>query len=130
MTRQEITKDLFEEMEESEITVISQEVKEPKEKQKPEKNKAAKKAKLNVGCYYDTGNDFISSVIGHACAMHILKLMEGHVFEFPVYADIEVVATVHKEGATEAATTFCETLEKMVILLEYMLQIFQALKTD
>ena len=74
--------------------------------------KAAKKAKLNVGCYYDTGQDFISSVIGHACAMHMLKLMEGHTFEFPVYADIEVVATVHKEGATEAAISFCETLEQ------------------
>lgn len=74
--------------------------------------KAAKKAKLNVGCYYDTGKDFISSVIGYDCAMHILKLMEGHAFEFPVYADIETVATVHKEGATEAAITFCETLEQ------------------
>ena len=73
--------------------------------------KAAKKAKLNVGCYYDTGKDFISSVVGHDCAKHILKLMEGHTFEFPVYADIETVATVHKEGATDAAITFCETLE-------------------
>lgn len=74
--------------------------------------KAAKKAKLNVGCYYDTGKDFISSAIGHECAMHILKLMEGHAFEFPVYADIETVATVHKEGTTDAAISFCETLEQ------------------
>ena len=30
----------------------------------------------------------------------------------PIYADIETVATVHKAGATEAAISFCEQLEK------------------
>ena len=74
--------------------------------------KAAKKAKLNVGCYYDTGKNFISSEVGFDCANHILKLMEGKQFEFPVYADIETVATVHKKGTTDAAITFCRTLEE------------------
>lgn len=74
--------------------------------------KAAKKAKLNVGCYYDTGKDFISSEVGYDCALHILKLLEGHQFEFPVFADIETVATVYKKGTTDAALMFCETLEK------------------
>lgn len=74
--------------------------------------KAAKKAKLNVGCYYDTGKDFISSEVGYDCALHILKLLEGHQFEFPVFADIETVATVYKKGTTDAALIFCETLEK------------------
>ena len=74
--------------------------------------KAAKKAGLKVGCYYDTGKDFISSEVGHDCALHILKLLAGHEFEFPVYADIETVATVHKAGATDAAISFCTTLEQ------------------
>lgn len=74
--------------------------------------KAAKKAKLNVGCYYDTGKDFISSEVGYDCALHILKLLEGHQFEFPVFADIETVATVYKKGTTDAALMFCEMLEK------------------
>ena len=73
--------------------------------------KAAKKAGLKVGCYYDTGSDFISCVNGYDAANHLIGLLNGHQFEFPIYADIETVATCHKVGATDAAITFCETLE-------------------
>lgn len=73
--------------------------------------KAAKKAGLKVGCYYDTGADFISSVNGYDAANHLIGLLKGHQFEFPIYADIETVATCHKVGATDAAIIFCTTLE-------------------
>lgn len=74
--------------------------------------KAAKKAGLKVGAYYDTGSDFISSAIGFNCANHMLQLLDGKQFEMPIYADIETVTTVQKAGATEAAIAFCEQLEK------------------
>jgi GH25 family lysozyme M1 (1,4-beta-N-acetylmuramidase) len=74
--------------------------------------KAAKKAGLKVGCYYDTGKDFISSEVGHDCALHILKLLAGHEFEFPVYADVETVATVYKHDTTKCVTAFCRDLER------------------
>lgn len=73
---------------------------------------AAKKAGLKVGAYYDTGKDFISFSIGYRCADHILTLLKGHEFEYPIYADIETVATVYKVGATDAAIAFCTRLEK------------------
>ena len=73
--------------------------------------KAAKKAKLNVGCYYDTGKEFITSEKGYADAQHFLSLLEGHQFEFPVYADIETAATVYKKGITDAAVAMGDALE-------------------
>lgn len=74
--------------------------------------KAAKKAGLKVGCYYDTGSDFISSPNGHAVAKHMIGLMKDHQFEFPVYADIESTATTYRFEATKAAIAFCMTLEQ------------------
>ena len=74
--------------------------------------KAAKKAGLKVGCYYDTGSDFISSPNGCAAAKHMIELMKDHQFEFPVYADIESTATIYKYETTKAAIAFCKTLEK------------------
>lgn len=73
---------------------------------------AAKKAGLKVGCYYDTGKEFIDSAAGHQAAMHILKLLKGHEFEYPVYMDIETAATVYRKGITDAAVIFGSTLEK------------------
>lgn len=73
---------------------------------------AAKKAGLKVGAYYDTGKDFISFSTGYRCADHILTLLKGHEFDYPIYADIETVATVYKVGATDAAIAFCTRLEK------------------
>lgn len=73
--------------------------------------KAAKKAGLKVGCYYDTGKDFISHANGYDAARHMLTLLKDHEFDYPVYADIETVATVHRTGATDAAISFCTALE-------------------
>ena len=74
--------------------------------------KAAKKAGLKVGAYYDTGSDFISSAIGFNCANHMLQHLDGKQFEMPIYADIETVTTVQRAGATEAAIAFCNKLEE------------------
>lgn len=73
--------------------------------------KGAKEAGLMVGCYYDTGRDFVGKVNGEKAARHFLKLMKGYSFEMPVYADIEVVATCYKSMATDAAIAFCDTVE-------------------
>ena len=72
----------------------------------------AKAAGLYVGAYYDTGKNFISYSEGFRCAEHFLTLLKGKSFEYPVYADIETVATVHKYGATDAAISFCRMLEQ------------------
>ena len=74
--------------------------------------KAAKKAGLKVGCYYDTGSDFITSPNGYIAAKHMIGLMKDHQFEFQVYADIESTSTAYKFETTKAAITFCMTLEK------------------
>ena len=74
--------------------------------------KAAKKVGLKVGCYYDTGSDFISSEKGYDAAKHMIGLMKDHQFEFPVYADIESTATTYRFQTTKAAISFCTTLEK------------------
>lgn len=74
--------------------------------------KAAKKAGLKVGAYYDTGSDFISSAIGFNCANHMLQHLDGKQFEMPIYADIETVTTVQRAGSTEAAIAFCNKLEE------------------
>lgn len=74
--------------------------------------KAAKKSGLHVGCYYDTGIDFIDSAHGYDAVKHILTLLEGHEFDYPVYMDIETASTVHKKGITDAAIAFGSELEK------------------
>lgn len=73
--------------------------------------KAAKKAGLKVGCYYDTGKDFIDSASGYIAAEHCLRLLDGHQFEYPVFMDIETAATVYKKGITDAAIAFGSKLE-------------------
>ena len=73
--------------------------------------KAAKQAGLKVGCYYDTGANFINSANGYAAAEHFLSLLEGHEFEYPVFADVEVQATVHKKGITDAIIAMGNKLE-------------------
>lgn len=74
--------------------------------------KGAKEAGLKVGCYYDTGRSFTSRLAGIEDANHMIKLMEGKSFDYPVYADIETVATAYRSLATDAAIAFCDTLEK------------------
>ena len=72
----------------------------------------AKKAGLYVGCYYDTGRQFNNRAEGVKNALHFIELMKGKSFEYPVYADVETVATCYRQGATEATIAFCDTLEK------------------
>ena len=74
--------------------------------------KEAKKAKLKVGAYYDTGKDFISPHVGNACAEHFKTLLFGKQFDYPVYADIETVATVHRASATSAFIAFANNMEQ------------------
>ena len=74
--------------------------------------KEAKKARLKVGAYYDTGKDFISAHVGNACAEHFKELLSGKQFEYPVYADIETVATVHRASATLAFISFAHNMEQ------------------
>lgn len=73
---------------------------------------AAKKAKLKVGAYYDTGKDFISAHVGNACAEHFKELLSGKQFDYPVYADIETVTTVHRRSATNAFLSFAANMEQ------------------
>ena len=72
---------------------------------------AAKLAGLKVGCYYDTGKEFIDSAHGYIAAEHCLTLLDGHEFEYPVFMDIETAATVYKKGITDAAIAFGSKLE-------------------
>ena len=73
--------------------------------------KGAKMAGLKVGCYYDTGADFINSANGYIAAEHCLRLLQDHEFEYPVFMDIETAATVYKKGITDAAIAFGSKLE-------------------
>ena len=73
--------------------------------------KEAKSAGLYVGAYYDTGKDFVSEPIGLACSTHFKELLKGKQFEFPVYADVETVATVYKDDTTKCVSAFCRDLE-------------------
>lgn len=72
---------------------------------------AAKQVGLKVGCYYDTGKEFIDSAHGYIAAEHCLTLLDGHEFEYPVFMDIETAATVYKKGITDAAIAFGSKLE-------------------
>lgn len=83
-----------------------------KDKMFDEHYKGAKKAGLKVGCYYDTGKNFIGRFNGIEDARHMLSLMKGYSFEYPVYADVETVATCYRSMATDATIAFCETLEQ------------------
>lgn len=73
----------------------------------------AKSAGLKIGAYYDTGKNFIRPEIGYECALHFSQLLHGKTFDFPVYADIETVATVYKKGTTDCFVKFATTLEKL-----------------
>lgn len=72
----------------------------------------AKKARLKVGCYYDTGREFHGMQAGLDDAGHMLKLMQGYQFDYPVYMDIETAATVYKSDITQAAIAFGNHLEQ------------------
>lgn len=70
-----------------------------------------KDAGVSVGAYFYAGKDFISSARGIEAGKYCLQLLEGKQFEYPIYIDIEENATAYREGATDAATSFCNLLE-------------------
>lgn len=73
---------------------------------------ACKLRNIPVGAYYDVGKEFIGADKGHDYAQHFKNLLSGHTFELPVYADIEVTPKKYKKFITEAATAFCEDMQK------------------
>lgn len=72
---------------------------------------ACKKKGIPVGAYYDAGKD-LWCADGVQYAQHFLKLIQGKVFEMPVYIDIEVVPKRYKKMTTGAAIEFCREMEK------------------
>lgn len=72
----------------------------------------AKEAGLKVGAYYFVGRMFYGPESGIADANRFIEIIKGKQFEFPVYVDIETTDPRHKDLATEAAISFCETMEK------------------
>lgn len=77
-----------------------------------ENYESAKEAGLKVGAYYFVGRMFYGSESGAADANRFIEIIKGKQFEFPVYVDIETTDPRHKDLATEAAISFCETMEK------------------
>ena len=71
----------------------------------------AKAAGLNVGAYYFAGKNFRDSATGKKYADHFLKLIQGKEFEYPVFIDVEAQDRKYKDGITDAAVSFCETME-------------------
>lgn len=71
----------------------------------------AKAAGLKVGAYYFVGHMFYGRVSGEADAMRFLEIIKDKQFDFPVFVDIETTSPAHKDLATEAAISFCETME-------------------
>lgn len=74
--------------------------------------KAAKAVGLKVGCYYDTGKEFNTRTNGIIAAQHFLTLLEGHSFEYPVYADVETASPVYRQGITDACIGMGDILEQ------------------
>lgn len=70
-----------------------------------------KAAGVSVGAYFYAGRNFITSARGLEAGKYCLQLLEGKQFEFPIYIDIEESATAYREGATDAAISFCNLLE-------------------
>lgn len=72
---------------------------------------ACKFRNIPVGAYYDVGKAFIGGDTGKEYAQHFKNLLSGHVFEYPVYADIEVTPKKFKRFITQAAIAFCDYME-------------------
>lgn len=70
-----------------------------------------KQYNIPCGAYYDAGKVFYEASTGVAYAKHFCDLLSGHVFEYPVYLDIEVTPRKYKKQITEACIAFCEYME-------------------
>lgn len=66
---------------------------------------------LHVGAYYFVGPDFKSTEDGEADAKRFIDILSDRKFDMPVYVDIESTSPADKDGVTDAAIAFCETME-------------------
>lgn len=71
----------------------------------------AKRLGLGVGAYYFVGSGCTSSEDGKADALRFIEIIQGKQFDYPVYMDVESIDPADRDGATEAAIAFCETME-------------------
>ena len=72
----------------------------------------ARAAGLYIGAYYFVGPEFTSAEDGKADAERFIRILGKRLFEMPVYVDIECTRPADKDGVTEAAIAFCETMEE------------------
>ena len=72
--------------------------------------KAAKKAGLNVGCYFFAGSDF-NELNAVSDAAYLWRILQGKQFEYPIFIDIEAQAPADRIRTTAAVINFCDYLE-------------------
>lgn len=72
---------------------------------------ACKMYGIPVGAYYDCGKEFYCHDMGIRCAEHFKGLLSGKQLEYPVYMDIEVTPSKYRHLITDAAVSFCETMQ-------------------
>lgn len=72
---------------------------------------AARAAGLYVGAYYFVGPDFKTADDGAADAERFIEILGDRVFDMPVYVDVESTSPADRDGVTDAAIAFCETME-------------------
>lgn len=68
-------------------------------------------AGLHVGAYYFVGPEFTSAGDGRADAKRFIQILGNRLFDMPVYVDIECTRPDDKDGVTDAAIAFCDTME-------------------
>lgn len=73
----------------------------------------AVEAGLSVGAYYFVGKNFLTQEEGLKCAQHFHHILIGKKFDYPVYCDVETTDRRYKKEATDAALSFCLTLESL-----------------
>lgn len=72
---------------------------------------ACKMYGIPVGAYFDCGKEFYCADMGKECAQHFKNLLSGKQLEYPVYMDIEVTPSKYRPLITEAAVSFCDSME-------------------
>ena len=71
----------------------------------------ARLAGLHVGTYYYVGKLFLSAFDGIEDAKRFYRIIQGKVFDYPIFLDLEETAPENRVKATEASIAFCEYLE-------------------
>lgn len=72
---------------------------------------AAKQAGLHVGAYYFAGKSFYQEGMGISQANHFLRILNGKIFDMPVYLDIEMIPKGKRIEATNQAIAFGDCIE-------------------